>query len=222
MAFTSRTLNLMLQAERHGPAQAPSYVVAVTSDKEGTRLVEAAGRALTAADPRSFAYTVVDGGARVLDSGPGVALSGDDELGLAYALATTSNAVKIAFVRGSLADGAPSHWHDGEKVAIVSLPPGTRWPALPRRRRSSLEMVRHGLRQRCPGWDPGVAVHRDGRRCWGDCGDAQADIEAKIAAGDLCPGCRRLYEAAGVDVEQLLSLAVAVRQLAERPAGAPS
>jgi Ca-activated chloride channel family protein len=222
MAFTSRTLNLMMQAERHGPALAPSYVVAVTTDKEGTRLVEAAGRALAAADPHSFAYTVVDGGARVLDSGPGVALSRDDELGLAYALATTSDGVKIAFVRGSLADGSSSHWHAGEKVAIVSLSAWTEGAGVPAEAFVAYEMVRHGLRPRCPGWDPNVPMHSDGRKCWGDRGGSPADIEAKIAAGDLCPGCRRLCEAAGADVEQLLSLAVAVRQLGERPAGVPS
>jgi Ca-activated chloride channel family protein len=222
IAFTNRTLALMMQAERHGPAQAPSYVVAVTTDKEGTRLVEVAGRALSAADPRSFAYTVVDGGARVLDSGPGVALSDDDELGLAYALATTSDAVKIAFVRGSLGDGAPSHWHAAERVAIVSLSAWDEAASAPAEAFVAYEMVRHGLRQRRPGWDPGVAVHRDGRICWGDSCGSRADIEARIAAGDLCPGCRTIYEASGVDVAQFLSLAAAVRQLAERPAGAPS
>jgi Ca-activated chloride channel family protein len=223
VSFTAdRTLQMMLQAERHGPAQAPFCVVAVTTDKEGTRLVEAAGCALTAAAPHSFAYTVVDGGARVLDSGPGVALSPDDELGLAYALASTSDGVKIAFVRGSLADGSSSHWHAGENVAIVSLSAWDGVAGIPAEAFVAYEMVLQGIRQKCPGWDPSVPIHRDGRTCWGDFGETRADIEAKIAAGDFCPGCRGLYEAAGVDVEQVLNLAVAVRELGARPAGAPS
>jgi Ca-activated chloride channel family protein len=223
VSFTAdRTLQMMLQAERHGGAQAPFYVAAVTVDKEGTRLVEAAGHALTAAGPHTFAYTVVDGGARVLDSGPGVALSRDDELGLAYALATTSDAVKIVFVRGSFVDRRSSHWYADEKVAIVSLSAWNEANGVPAEAFVAYEMVLQGLRLRCPGWDPNVPTHRDGRKCWGDFGDTQADVETKIAAADLCPECRRLVEAAGVDVEELLGLAVAVRQLGERPAGVPN
>jgi Ca-activated chloride channel family protein len=223
MGFTaSRTLQMMLQAERHGAPQAPFHVAAVTADKEGTRLVEAAGHALTAADPHTFAYTVVDGGARVLDSGPGVALSRDDELALAYALASLSDAAKIAFVRGSLTDGALSHWHKGEKVAIVSLSSWNEADRVPMEAFVAYEMVLEGLRQRCPGWDASVSAHPDARKCWGDLGNTQAEIEAKIGAGDLCPACRRLLEGAGVNVERLLGLAAAVRRLGERPTGLTS
>lgn len=217
-----RTLQMLMRAERHGAAWAPFHVVAVTVDKEGTRLVETAGRALTAADSQGLAYTIVDGGARVLDSGPGVALSRDDELGLAYALASVSDFVKIAFVRGCLADGAPSHWYAGERVAIVSLSAWNEGASVPAEAFVAYEMVVQGLRQRCPSWDPNVPIHRDGRKCWGEFDEALAGVEAKIEAGDLCPSCRQLYEASGVDVTQLLSLVGAVHDLAGRPAGLPS
>jgi Ca-activated chloride channel homolog len=223
LRFTAdRTLQMMLQAERHGVAQASFHVTAVTSDKTGTRLVEAAGQALAAAAPSTFAYTLVDGAARVLDSGPGVALSRDDELGLAYALANASDAVKIAFVRGSLADGKSSHWYADEKVAIVSLSWWDEAAGVSAEAFVAYEMVLQGLHLRCPGWDTSIPIHRDGRNCWGGFGEARADIEAKIAAGDLCAGCRQFYEAAGLDVAPLLSLTAAVRQLGEGPAGVPS
>ena len=38
-----------------------------------------------------------------------------------------------------------------------------------------------------------------------------------LAAGDLCPECRRIYEAAGVDVPTFLHFVEAVREIAARP-----
>jgi len=217
LSFTSRTLNLAMQPQHHGVDGTSLQVAAVTTDKEGTRLVETAGAALAAANARSFAYSVVDGGARILDSGPGVALSRDDELGLAYALATAGDAVKIAFVRGLLEDGATSHWYPGERAAIVSLSAWSESAGASAEAFVACEMVLQGLRQRCPSWNPAVPVHDDARKCWGDCGDSPAEIEGKIRAGDLCPSCRLLFGAAGVDVDGLMSLVTAVRELAERP-----
>jgi Ca-activated chloride channel family protein len=214
------TLQLMLMAERHGAAQAPFSVVAVTADKEGTRLVEAAGRALVAADPQAFAYSIVDGGARVLDAGPGVALSRDDEFGLAYALTAAGDAVKIAVVRGALEDGAPSHWYPAEKVVIASLAGWDEAAGAPAEAFVAYEMVIQGSRHGRPGWDPIAAMHQDRRGCWGDACASRTEIASKLEAGELCPECRRLYESAGVNVEQLLRLLAAVRELAQRPEGA--
>jgi Ca-activated chloride channel family protein len=223
MSFTARILpQMMLQAERHGAAQAPFHVVAVTADKEGTRLAEVAGEALTAADPQAFAYTIVDGGARVLDAGPGVALSRDDELGLAYGLAAMGDAVKIAIVSGALADGASSHWYSAEKVAIASLEGWDGGAGAPAEAFVAYEMVLHGSRHGRPGWDPVAAMHEDRRGCWGDACDTRAEIESKLEAGQLCPECRREYERAGVNVKQLLRLLDAVHDLAQRPAGVRS
>jgi hypothetical protein len=221
MSFTSRTLALMMQAE--DPAVGPDsfLVVAVTTDKEGTRLVESAGSVLAAASPRAFACSIVDGGARVLDSGAGVALSREDELGLAYAMAGTREAVKIAFVRGLLEDGATSHWYAKESAAIVSLSAWDDRVDTPPEAFVAYEMLLQWLRRLCPDWEPTVPRHVERRKCWGDFGDAPADIESKIKAADLCPGCRQLLGAAGVDVGQLLSLVAAVHDLAARPAGAP-
>jgi len=222
IGFTSQTLALMMRPEDLGVGPAPFLVVAVTTDKDGTRLVESAGRVLAAASPRAFACSIVDGGARVLDSGSGVALSREDELGLAYAMAGTTDEVKVAFVRGLLDDGAASHWYANEKAAIVSLSAWDDGLETPPEAFVAYEMLMPWLRRRCPTWDPAVASHHDGRRCWGEFGEQPADIEGKIRAGDLCPGCRRLFGAAGVDVDQLMSLVTAVHDLAARPAGAPS
>jgi Ca-activated chloride channel family protein len=222
MGFTSRTLALMMQPENPGVAPTPLLVVAVTTDKEATRLVESAGRALAAASPQAFACSIVDGGARVLDSGAGVALTREDELGLAYAMAGTSEAVKIAFVRGLLHDGATSHWYPEESAAIVSLSAWDDRGDTPAEAFVGYEMLLQWLRRHCPAWNLAVPTHGERRKCWGDFGEGPADIEGKIEAGDLCPGCRQLFDAAGVDVGQLLSLVAAVHDLAARPAGTPN
>jgi Ca-activated chloride channel family protein len=222
MDFTSRTLALMMPAEDLDVRPASFLVVAVTTDKEGTRLVESAGSVLAAASPRAFACSIVDCGARVLDVGPGVALSRDDELGLAYAMAGTSEAVKIAFVRGLLEDGATSHWYAKESAAIVSLSAWDDRLDTPAEAFVGYEMLLQWLRRRCPAWDPTVPTHSEHQGCWGDFGEGPADIEGKIEAGDLCPGCRQLFGAAGVDIGQLMSLVGAVHDLAARPAGAPN
>jgi Ca-activated chloride channel homolog len=222
MAFTSRTLAVMMQAEPRGADRVSFFVAAVTADKEGTQLVERAGQALAAASPRAFAWSVVDGGARILDPGAGLALSRDDELGLAYAMATTGDAVKIAFVRGLLEDGAASHWHAGESAAIVSLSAWGDRADVPAEAFVACEMVVQGLRRRCPTWDPAAPVHHDAGDCWGGFGEAPADIAGRIKADDLCLGCRQVFQAAGVDVDQLLSLVLAVHSLGEHPVGPPS
>jgi Ca-activated chloride channel family protein len=222
MDFTSRTLALMMPVENLSGRPASLVVVAVTTDKEATRLVESAGSVLAAASPRAFACSIVDGGVRVLDSGPGVALSRDDELGLAYAMAGTSEAVKIAFVRGLLEDGATSHWYARESAAIVSLSAWDDGLDTPAEAFVAYEMLLQWLRGHCPGRDPATRAHSDGRTCWGEHGDGPADIEGRIKAGDLCPECRQLFGVAGVDVGQLLNLITAVHDLAARPAGAPS
>ncbi len=222
IGFTSQTLALMMPLEDPGVGPAPFLVVAVTTDKDGTRLVESAGSALAAASPRTFACSIVDGGARVLDSGSGVALSREDELGLAYAMAGSTDAVKVAFVRGLLEDGATSHWYAREKAAIVSLSAWDDRLETPAEAFVAYEMLLPWLRRHCPTWDPAVASHHNGRKCWGEFGEKPEDIEGKIRAGDLCPGCRQLFGAAGVDVGQLMSLVTAVHDLAARPAGAPN
>jgi Ca-activated chloride channel family protein len=217
LSFTiDRTLQLMMRSERHGSADAPFFVAAVTADARTTALVEAAGRALEAADPHALAYAVPDGGARVLDAGAGAVLTRDDELGLAYALSAAGDVVKIAFVRGALGDGTSSHWHPPEKVAIVSLA-GWEEDAAPAEAFVAYQMVLHGTRHGRPAWDPVATMHEDHRGCWGDAGRTRDEIEEKLHAGALCGECRRLYEGAGVNVDQLLRLVAAVRELAEGP-----
>lgn len=222
IGYTSRTLNLMMPAEFRGPDLATFLVTAVTTDKEGTRLAETAGSALATASPRAFTHAVIDGGARILDPGAGVVMSRDDELGLAYALGSTRGSVRIAFVRGLLEDEAMSHWYADEGAAIVSLSAWSDRVDTPAEAFVGFEMVQHWLRRRCPNWDPTVPTHQDRRNCWGDFGDRKVDVEGKIKAGDLCAECRQLLGAAGADVDQLLSLVVAVHDLAARPAGTPS
>ncbi len=211
-----RTVRVMSRPESLEGAEAPFFVAAVTADPEGTRLVETAGRALAAADEGAFAFAVVDGGARIVDPGPGESLSDDEELGLAYALGGSKEVVKIAFVRSNLRGGSLSHWHPAERVAIVSLGGWDEAADAPAEALVAYQMLLQASRHGRAGWDPTAAMHRDVRGCWGDHSESQAEIEAKLAGCDLCSECRRLYDAAGIDVEQFLRLIAAVRELARR------
>jgi hypothetical protein len=123
--------------------------------------------------------------------------------------------VKIAFVRGTLRDGSLSHWHPAERVAIVSLSAWDEASGVPTAAFVAYQMVLQGTRHGRPDWDPTAATHREVRECWGDQGETQLEIEAKIAKGDLCAECRLLYDGADVDVEQLLRLLLVVRDLAQ-------
>jgi Ca-activated chloride channel family protein len=216
---SARTLRVLSNLEGLEGIKAPLFVVAVTTDEEGTRLVETAGQALAAVGPDAFAFTVVDGGARVLDPGPDAVLSRDEELGLSYALGASEDVVKVAFVRGKLKDGSLSHWHPAERVAIVSLGAWDESSGVPAEAFVAYQMVLQGTRHGRPDWDPLAATHREVRDCWGDQGEAQLEIEAKIDRADLCAECRLLYDAMDVDVEQLLRLFGAVRELGQRPVG---
>jgi Ca-activated chloride channel family protein len=220
MSFTiDRTQQMMTRAERHGHPQAPLYVVVVTSDGEASQLVEAAGRALLTADPHAFAYTIVDGGARVLDVGAGTAFSRDDELGLAYALTAAGDAPKIALVRGALHDGAATRWFPDEGVAVTSLADWAKAPGAAMEAFVALQMVIQGSRYRRPLWDPGAATHKDRRGCWGDADVRQRELESRLDTAELCGECRQLYEKAGISIEPLQRLLGAVRELAQRGAG---
>jgi Ca-activated chloride channel family protein len=213
--LSARTLRVLSSLEGLEGVKAPLFVVAVTTDEEGTRLVETAGRALSAVGSDTFAFTVVDGGARILDPGPDAILSRDEELGLTYALGASEDVVKIAFVRGTLKDGSLSHWHPAERVAIVSLGAWDPSSGVPTEAFVAYQMVLQGTRHGRPDWDPTAATHREVRECWGDQGEAQLEIEAKIDRADLCAECRLLYDAMDVDVEQLLRLVGVVRELAQ-------
>jgi Ca-activated chloride channel family protein len=217
MGFTiDRTLQMMMRAERHGHPQAPLYVVVVTSDNETTQLVHSVGRALLEADPQGFAYTIVDGGARVLDVGPGVAFSREDEFGLAYALTAAGDAPKVALVRGTLADGASYREYADEKIVVASL---AGWDGTAGGAFVAYAMVLQATRYRRPEWDPIAARHAGPVGCLNDAGVRAAEIESRLESRELCEECRRCYEKAGVDLESLLRLLGVVRSLAQRPAG---
>jgi Ca-activated chloride channel family protein len=219
LSFTSQALAATMRGEHCGGGRASILVTAVTTDKHDTRLVERAGHALAAAHPRAFAYSVVDGGARILDPGTGDELSRDDELGLVYAMAGAGDGVKIAFVRGTLDGGAACHCHVKDKAAIVSLSAWSDTSSVPAEAFVACEMVVQGLRQQWPAWDPTSPIHRDSRKCWFSFDETQAGIESRIRAGDLCAECRKHLAAAGLHVDELLSLVAAVQQLGEQPAG---
>ena len=220
MGFTiDRTLRMMTCAERRGHPQATFYVVVVTTDSEATQLVDFVGRALVAADPQAFAYTIVDGGARVLDVGPGADFSSDDERGLAYALTAAGEAPKLAVVRGALVDGSSLRWYPDEKVAVASL---AAWNGAAEDMVKSFvayEMVIQASRYRRPTLEPIAGRHAGRLGCWGDGAVSRVDVESQLEASELCAECRVINEKAGVNIDQLLRLLGVVRALAERPTG---
>jgi hypothetical protein len=114
-------------------------------------------------------------------------------------------------------------------VAIVSLAGWDQSTEGPAEAFVAFQMALQSTRHRRPEWDPAATAHRDTRGCWGDAcdtrgcwGDAcdtRAETETVLAAGNLCAECRRVYEAAGVDVTTFLHFVEAVRDLAKRPSG---
>jgi Ca-activated chloride channel family protein len=218
VSFTARALaGATLRPPARVAAHAPFYVVAVTPDEEATRLVEAAGRALAARSRGAFDSTVVDSGTRFFDPGPGEVLSLDDERKLASALTTSAEGGKVAFVHAGLEGGVASHWYATERAAVVSLGGGDE-KALPPVAFVAYQLALNGARSCQPAWDPTAARRCDAPGCWSALGGSRAEIEARIATGDLCPDCRGLYAAAGIDLEAVLGMVATVRELAQRPA----
>jgi hypothetical protein len=164
-AFTAgRTLGALLHAERYGPALAPLHVIVVTADRVGTRLVETAGRALAAADPEGFAYTIVDSATCVLDPGPGIALAADDESALVYAVAASGDAPKLSIVHGTFEDGAVWHWHPAERVTVASLAGWDETPGGSAEALVAWQMVLQAIRPTSSGLLR--TVHEERRGCW--------------------------------------------------------
>jgi Ca-activated chloride channel family protein len=213
VAFTAgRTLGALLHAERYGHPRAPLHVIVVTADRVGTRLVEAAGRALAAAEPESFAYTIVDSATCVLDPGPGIAIADDDESALVYAVAASGDAPKLAIVHGTFEDAAVWHWHPTERVTVASL---VGWDETPGGSAEALvawQMVLQATRRNGSGLLR--PVHEERRGCWGDAVSTPADVQAMLRLGRFCPDCLGVYERSGVDTRQLVRLAATVRTLA--------
>jgi hypothetical protein len=79
----------------------------------------------------------------------------------------------------------------------------------------AFQMALQSSRHRRPEWDPAAIAHEETRGCWGDVGGRQVAVAAILRAGDLCPECRRIYEAAGVDVTTFLHFVTAVREMTE-------
>ena len=129
----------------------------------------------------------------------------DDELGLAYALGASGDAVKIALVRGHLRGGALLHWHPAERVAIVSL---GRLGRVSRRLGGGLRGIPDGAAGEPAPTSRVGPGRRRARRHPGLLGRRRARPGPRprpcSPRADLCPECRRIYEAAGVDVTTFL------------------
>ncbi len=166
-----KTLRVLSSPSTLAGAKSPFFIAVVTSDPEATELAKSAGQALTDANPGAFAYAVVDGGARMLDPGPDSSFLRDDELGLAYALGASGDAVKIALVRGRLRRGALLRWYPAERVAITSLAAWSESSRVPATAFVAFQMALQSSRHGRPEWDPVASAHEDTRGCWGDVGD---------------------------------------------------
>jgi len=104
-------------------------------------------------------------------------------------------------------------------VAIVSLGSWDESVGSPPEALVAYQMLLQASRHGRQGWDPIATMHQEIRGCWGDLCETEAEIQAKLVAADLCGECRRLYAAAGINVESFLELVRAVGAVARPAAG---
>lgn len=122
--------------------------------------------------------------------------------------------VRILFVRQRLSDNWFSHWHAGERTAVVSLADWDGAFGVSARAFVAYEVVQHGLRAAVRNYDPFALVHDETRGCLMDFCQTRADIEVKLHVADLCPECFRKMASMGLSRGRLLRLTEIIRTLA--------
>ena len=109
-----------------------------------------------------------------------------------------------------------SRWHEGARVAVVSLAGiGTETTA-PREAFVAYEAILHGLRATGTAWDPEGLMHRETRGCLFDYCGVRSDLDVKLHAASLCDGCRERLRRARIDTGLLDALLSVVREISAR------
>ena len=146
---------------------------------------------------------------------PGV-LSKNDELKLvAAAFALDEPSVKVVFVEPLLRDGWFSHWHAGERTAVISMAGWDQLSSLPEAAFMAYELVLYGLHALCAGYDAMKMVHQETRGCLFDFCQKKADVAIKLQAGHICDACLEELSDLGIDRDEVTELWRAVQTLAQ-------
>jgi len=137
---------------------------------------------------------------------PTSVLSRDAETKLLADVWLGAGDLTIIFVEQPLADAWFSHWHAGQRVAVVSSRDFTRITGLPIERFVAYEVLLHGLRAPGARYDPLALLHRETRGCLFDLCIAKAEIAVKLRAPHICADCVRGLGDAGVDAASVVAL----------------
>ena len=123
-------------------------------------------------------------------------------------------AVHVVFTTAALFDDWFSHWHEGFRAAVVSMPgPGTARTVDPRAF-VAYELVQHGLRLSAP------RGPRSGRRTRSPAAASSTSARTgrasklKLLTTELCPSCEAALAAAGIPMDRLRRLLEVIRTLA--------
>lgn len=206
-----------MKAMKMGVADAPSAaVVALPTTLRLVQLAQTAVRAFEGV--QGSPSLAVSPSLMTAPLVPGV-LSREHELGLiARALGPSgpgASSVTVVLVEQGLHDNWFSHWHAGERVAVISLSGLEQTTSLPAEAFVAYELLLYGLSAVSVAYEPRKLLHPETRGCLFDLCQNKGEVGIKLQAGHVCAGCLRELAALGLDGDAVLRLWRAVRTLAQ-------
>jgi Ca-activated chloride channel family protein len=124
------------------------------------------------------------------------------------------HSLTVAFTLRPHRDNWFSHWHEQQRVALVSLHGWERVSSIPRAALVAYEALLHGLRVMSPQYDPVRLLHRDTRGCLFDFCERKEEVEIKLQAGHICDACTERLCELGFDPKAVARVWSGVQQLA--------
>jgi Ca-activated chloride channel family protein len=139
-----------------------------------------------------------------------------EELRIVRAIAQAPT-LTVAFTNCGHHDNWFSHWHESERVALVSLHDWARISSISCSALAAYEAILHGLRVLSPLYDPAEFLHEETRGCLFDFCQQKEEVEIKLQAGHICQQCMEQLSNCRIDSHAVAHLWSAVVQLAHAP-----
>ena len=146
--------------------------------------------------------------------GAGSLLSPEDEQRMTHALREQAPGLAFLIVAEEFEDRWFSHWHEHERVAVVSTAGFVDMTGLPVEAFIAYELLLHGLRARSARYDPHALFHETSRGCLFDFCRDKPEIAVKLQLGHICDECVRALADVDIDPARLLTQWQAVQDLA--------
>lgn len=122
---------------------------------------------------------------------------------------------RFVFTEMALRDHWFSHWHAAEQVVVVSTAGWHQLTPLPLSAFIAYELLLHGFRALCPGYDPTRLLHEETRGCIFDLCRRRKDITSKLQLGDICEDCRNGLAHAGAPFDAFFAFCARIRSLSQ-------